>query len=298
MGKTAAAWAASLLLGAAWPLHAAAQGREEVLHRIELHPAGQAGLCIGPPTQQPGAPADLAVVACDRDRTVFTFVAATAGGASAPGSLLVHEGTGLCVATREDRPQAGSRLVLDHCAAGDAQSWLRMGAEVVHARSRLCVGPASGGAAANAPLALNACGWQDLRGFAVTRSLAPRTFTAAAVPAAPAGGAGGERVNPREAAGRPQEPITHEALAGCGDTLARAGPCLARKYAGRLLQAGFHFFYVNRAGQKQRMEAALLADCGFRPREQVAVDPDVLLAIPSGEPMPRDGAACARARGL
>lgn len=297
MGKTAAAWAASLLLLAAWPLQAAAQGREEVLHRIKLHPAGQAGLCIGPATLQPRVQSELAVVACDRDRTVFTFVAAAAGAGSAPGSMLVHDETGLCVATREDAAQAGSRLVLDDCAARDAQFWLRTVGDVIHARSRLCVGPVSGGAAANAPLALNACGWQDLRGFSVTRSLTPRAFTAA-VPNAPARGPGGERVNPTQAAGREQGPVVHEALVGCGQDMATAGPCLAQKYAGRLLQAGFHYFYVNRSGQKQRMDAALLADCGFRPREQVLIDPEVLLAIPSGEPMPRDAAACARARGL
>lgn len=297
MGKTAATWATSLLLLAAWPLQAAAQGREEVLHRIELHPAGQARLCIGPATLQPRVRSELAVVACDRERTVFTFVAAAAGPGSAPGSMLVHDESGLCVATREDAAQAGSRLVLDDCAAREPQFWLRTAGDVIHARSRLCVGPASAGGAVNAPLALNACGWQDLRGFSVTRSMAPRTVTAAAASAAPAR-VPGERVNPTQAAGRQQGPVVHEALVGCGQDMATAGPCLAQKYAGRLLQAGFHYFYINRSGQKQRMEASLLADCGFRPREQVAVDPDVLLAIPSGEPMPRDGAACALARGL
>lgn len=285
MGKCSAAWAALVLVVAAWPLQAAAQAREEVLHRVELHPTGQAGLCIGP-AWQPGARAELAVVPCDGDWTVFTFVAAATGAGTTPGSLLVHDKTGLCVAARGDGAQPGSRLVLEECVAGDAQSWLRTAGDVVHARSRLCLGPVSGGGSANVPLALNACGWQDLRGFTVTRSLTPRTAMAAAFPAAPARVPGG------------QQEVVHEALVGCGQDMATAGPCLAQKYAGRLLQAGFHYFYVNRSGQKQRMEAALLADCGFRPREQVAVDPEVLLAIPSGEPMPRDGAACARARQL
>ena len=74
-----------------------------------------------------------------------------------------------------------------------------------------------------------------------------------------------------------------------------AGACLAERHAGRVLRAGFHVFYVNK-GRKQRIDVARLADCGFRTTDVVPVEPEILDAIPSGEPLPTDAAACRRAR--
>jgi hypothetical protein len=298
-----AAHAAIALAACLGPTAAHAQERDAVLHKIELHPGRQAGTCIGPQIRRNEVLADLAVVPCDRSWTVFTFVAGGAQPSWDPvgrAGVLVHERTGLCVGSQGDSAQPGTRLVLDDCAARDSQRWVFSGDAIVNARTQLCLGTAEGGLALDQPVVQAPCSRQAGQAFAHSRTVAPRQL---------AGTAPG-----RPVASRTQPPATgaRQALQACGlpsDVLAdqlsalppaaataMAGACLAERHAGRLLRAGFHVFYVNRAGRKQRIDLGRIADCGFRPTELVQVEPEILDAIPTGEPLPADGAACRNAR--
>ncbi len=305
---------AAALLAASWlPTGAAAQQPAPVLHKIELHPGQKAGLCIGPTAKQAEVFPELVTMACDRDWSVFTFVSSgdqPSWDAVQRAGLLVHERTGLCVGSQGDSAQAGARLVLDDCAARDSQRWVFSGSGIVNARSRLCLGSGGAAGALDAPVVQAACSKQETQAFSHSRTVATRQLASTPSPGRPI--ASKTAPAPATAVGMAGQMSTAQALQVCGmpahllaDQLAglppgaataMAGACLAERHAGRLLRAGFHLFYVNRTGQKQRIDAARVSDCGFGPRDLVLVEPEILAAIPTGEPMPTDAAACAKAR--
>lgn len=306
----AAAWGA---VPGAW-----AQAAGAIPYKIELHPGQRAEVCIGPVTRQADVQSELATVACDKEWSVFSFIglSSVGGGTPAPLGLFVHEKTGLCIASPSDAAPAGARLVLDNCASRDAQRWLWDGRLAVQAKSGLCLGTASGRAALNTPLVLGACGAHEGQQLSQSSTIAPRTLAAAVVPGAVVRAAGDDRTYLVTPGGQKQLVASPGALQGCGRNvgevrevlpgqldalptaapLGDAGACLAQRHAGRVLVAGFHVFYVNHQGHKQKLDSALIQPCGFERRDLVTVDPEVMQAIPTGDPMPADAKACADIR--